>query len=140
MLLVTATPHSGNEDAFRSLLSLLDEEIADLPADLDGAEREGARRRLARHLVQRRRGDIRRYLEGLRGGVERALAILGAGFTGHPKNEVLREAVRSGSLTPTGCLECRVEGAGRHRVAPRLGHDVEIKRLPIRWQQRPEWR
>ena len=63
VLLVTATPHSGNEDAFRSLLSLLDEEFADLPADLDRAGREGARRRLARHLVQRRRGDIRRYLE-----------------------------------------------------------------------------
>ena len=63
VLLVTATPHSGNEDAFRSLLSLLDEQFADLPADLDRAGREGARRRLARHLVQRRRGDIRRYLE-----------------------------------------------------------------------------
>jgi len=31
LLLVTATPHSGNEDAFRSLLSLLDEQFADLP-------------------------------------------------------------------------------------------------------------
>ena len=41
VLLVTATPHSGNEDAFRSLLSLLDEQFADLPADLDRAGREG---------------------------------------------------------------------------------------------------
>ena len=63
VLLVTATPHSGNEDAFRSLLSLLDEEFGGLPADLDRTGREGVRRRLARHLVQRRRGDIRRYLE-----------------------------------------------------------------------------
>ena len=63
LLLVTATPHSGNEDAFRSLLSLLDEEFADLPMDLDRAEREGIRRKLARHLVQRRRPDIRHYLE-----------------------------------------------------------------------------
>ena len=63
VLLVTATPHSGNEDAFRSLLSLLDQEFADLPADLDRAGREGIRRKLARHLVQRRRGDIRHYLE-----------------------------------------------------------------------------
>ena len=55
LLLVTATPHSGNEDAFRSLLSLLDEEFANLPNDLDRAEREGIRRKLARHLVQRRR-------------------------------------------------------------------------------------
>ena len=63
VLLVTATPHSGNEDAFRSLLSLLDQDFADLPADLDRAGREGIRRKLARHLVQRRRGDIRHYLQ-----------------------------------------------------------------------------
>jgi len=63
LLLVTATPHSGNEDAFRSLLSLLDTEFADLPTDLDRAGREGIRRKLARHLVQRRRDDIRHYLE-----------------------------------------------------------------------------
>lgn len=63
LLLVTATPHSGNEEAFRSLLSLLDREFADLPPDLDRAEREGVRRKLARHLVQRRRADIRHYLE-----------------------------------------------------------------------------
>ena len=46
-----------------------------------------------------------RALGALRRGVERALAILGAGFTGHPKNEALREALRSGSLTPTGLHE-----------------------------------
>ena len=63
LVLVTATPHSGNEDAFRSLLSLLDEDFANLPTDLDRAEREGIRRKLARHLVQRRRADIRHYLE-----------------------------------------------------------------------------
>ena len=62
LVLVTATPHSGNEEAFRSLLGLLEDDFANLPADLDRAEREGVRRRLARHLVQRRRGDIRRYL------------------------------------------------------------------------------
>lgn len=63
LMLVTATPHSGNEDAFRSLLSLLDEQFIDLPMDLDRAEREGIRRKLARHFVQRRREDIRHYLE-----------------------------------------------------------------------------
>ena len=46
-----------------------------------------------------------RALGDLRRGVERALAILGAGFTGHPKNEALREALRCGSLTPTGLHE-----------------------------------
>jgi superfamily II DNA or RNA helicase len=63
LVLVTATPHSGNEEAFRSLLSLLDQEFANLPPDLDRSEREGIRRKLARHLVQRRRDDIRHYLE-----------------------------------------------------------------------------
>ena len=59
LLLVTATPHSGNEDAFRSLLSLLEPAFAASPApDLDSM-----RRKLAGHLVQRRRADIRRYLE-----------------------------------------------------------------------------
>ena len=63
VVLVTATPHSGNEGAFRSLLGLLDEEFFNLPADIDRAEREGIRRKLAQHLVQRRRADIRHYLE-----------------------------------------------------------------------------
>src|SRR4051812_13090324 len=31
LILVTATPHSGNEDAFRSLLSLIDPKFGDLP-------------------------------------------------------------------------------------------------------------
>ena len=64
VVLVTATPHSGNEEAFRSLLGLLEDDFADLPVeDLDRAERDEVRRRLARHFVQRRRADIRRYLE-----------------------------------------------------------------------------
>lgn len=63
VVLVTATPHSGNEDAFRSLLGLLDKEFVDLPTDLERKEREGIRRKLARHLVQRRRADIRHYLD-----------------------------------------------------------------------------
>ena len=34
LVLVTATPHSGNEDAFRSLLSLLDTEFTNYPPTL----------------------------------------------------------------------------------------------------------
>jgi superfamily II DNA or RNA helicase len=63
LILVTATPHSGKDDAFRSLLALLDPALADLPEDLSGATRESDRRRLARHLVQRRRVDIGAYLD-----------------------------------------------------------------------------
>jgi superfamily II DNA or RNA helicase len=63
LILVTATPHSGKEDAFRSLLGLLKPELADLPEDLSGREREADRRELARYLVQRRRADIDAYLD-----------------------------------------------------------------------------
>jgi superfamily II DNA or RNA helicase len=63
LIMVTATPHSGNEDAFRSLLKFLDPAFAALPEDLSGAANEQQRRRLAAHFVQRKRGDIRRYLD-----------------------------------------------------------------------------
>jgi superfamily II DNA or RNA helicase len=63
LILVTATPHSGKEEAFRSLLAFLDPSFAELPADLSGPANEAQRRRLAAHFVQRRRADIRRYLE-----------------------------------------------------------------------------
>lgn len=40
-----------------------------------------------------------RALGDLRGGVERALLILGEGFTSHPKNAVLRDALRTGQIS-----------------------------------------
>ena len=43
-----------------------------------------------------------RALGELRGGVERALRALGRGFTSHPRNTALRDALRSGGLKPTG--------------------------------------
>ncbi|MGH9119069.1 MAG: helicase-related protein [Acidimicrobiales bacterium] len=63
LVLVTATPHSGKIEAFRSLLSLLDPVLAQLPDDLAGHENRPARRLLANHLVQRRRPDIRHFLD-----------------------------------------------------------------------------
>jgi superfamily II DNA or RNA helicase len=63
LVLVTATPHSGNEAAFRSLAALLKEEFSDLPEDLDSDERTAIPQDLARHLVQRRRVHIRKYLD-----------------------------------------------------------------------------
>ena len=46
-----------------------------------------------------------RALGLLRGGVEQALRILGAGFTGHRRNAALRAALQSGQLTPAGLHE-----------------------------------
>lgn len=63
LILVTATPHSGNEDAFRSLLRFLSQEFTSLPDDLSGPSAEHHRRRIAQHFVQRRRVDIRDYME-----------------------------------------------------------------------------
>jgi superfamily II DNA or RNA helicase len=63
IILVTATPHSGKEDAFRSLLTLLNPDFASLPADLTGPTNETHRRRLAAQFVQRRRADIRHFLQ-----------------------------------------------------------------------------
>jgi superfamily II DNA or RNA helicase len=63
MILVTATPHSGKEDAFRSLLVLLNDDFENLPEDLSGAENERHRRKLAEHFIQRRRADIRHYMQ-----------------------------------------------------------------------------
>lgn len=63
LLLVTATPHSGDEGAFRSLLALLDSTLAELPSDLSGDANAPLRRRLAQYLVQRRREHIERYVD-----------------------------------------------------------------------------
>ncbi|HVN96860.1 MAG TPA: N-6 DNA methylase [Syntrophorhabdaceae bacterium] len=41
-----------------------------------------------------------RALESLKGGVEKALEVLGQGFVGHPRNTALRENLRTGALSP----------------------------------------
>lgn len=58
MLLLTATPHSGNQDAYARLLSLLHPDLASFPGSADANAIERYRRRLAQHFVQRRRPDI----------------------------------------------------------------------------------
>ena len=62
LILVTATPHTGNENAFTSLLGLLNPDFAHLPNDLSGEHNRKEREKLARHLVQRRRDDIRHFV------------------------------------------------------------------------------
>ncbi|MCP3822289.1 DEAD/DEAH box helicase [Streptomyces sp. A3M-1-3] len=57
LLLVTATPHSGKESAFRNLLGLVKPELANV-----NLESEGGRKLLAHHFVARKRADVRQYL------------------------------------------------------------------------------
>jgi superfamily II DNA or RNA helicase len=58
LVLVTATPHSGKEDGFRNLLSLLQPALKYV-----ALETVAGRELLAQYFVQRRRVDIRKYLD-----------------------------------------------------------------------------
>lgn len=59
LVLLTATPHSGLEGPFRSLLGLLNHRFRDLNlVELS----EPQRAELARHFVQRRRPDVQQWL------------------------------------------------------------------------------
>lgn len=62
LLLLTATPHSGDEGAFYRLLGLLDPEFGKIP-EVSDAERDRLRERLALHFVQRRRPDIDEWMD-----------------------------------------------------------------------------
>ncbi|MFJ4502019.1 DEAD/DEAH box helicase [Streptomyces sp. NPDC088864] len=57
LLLLTATPHSGKESAFRNLLGLVRPELATV-----NLEAPAGRAKLAEHFVARKRADVRDYL------------------------------------------------------------------------------
>ena len=59
LLLLTATPHSGKNEEFQSLLGLLDKKFETL--DIENLS-QTQRRQIARHFVQRKRANIRRWL------------------------------------------------------------------------------
>src|SRR5262249_18956350 len=63
LVMLTATPHSGDEDAYFRLLGLLHSAFARV-ARVAGDEHKKLRERLAAHLVQRRRPDITEWKEG----------------------------------------------------------------------------
>jgi superfamily II DNA or RNA helicase len=107
LILLTATPHSGDEAAFDRLLSLLD------PAFSEGAlESEASRVRLARHFVQRRRIDV----TGRDWGEDRA-------FPRHESTERAYELTPAHKAFHDGVLDyCLgvVEGAGNSQNRRRL--------------------
>ena len=64
LLLVTATPHSGKEEAFRALLALLNPEtLLICPRTSLGQITSITAGHVARYFVQRRRADITRYMD-----------------------------------------------------------------------------
>lgn len=60
LLLLTATPHSGKQAEFQSLLGLLDPEFEKIEIVQSS---EAQRKTLARHFIQRRRQDILKWLD-----------------------------------------------------------------------------
>jgi len=58
LVLVTATPHSGKEEGFRNLLGLLEPSLQRV-----SLETVQGRELLAKYFVQRRRHDIRKYID-----------------------------------------------------------------------------
>jgi len=60
LLLLTATPHSGKEEAFQSLLGLI---MPEFERVIVSSADQNTRRNLARHFVQRRRRDIEHWIE-----------------------------------------------------------------------------
>ena len=60
MILLTATPHSGDEEAFYNLLGLLRPDFIKLKDGVKDA-RNPLRQKLAEHFVQRRRPDIEEW-------------------------------------------------------------------------------
>ena len=59
LLLLTATPHSGDKEAFDNLLGLLDPKFEGLSAMPDGPRRKELRDELGNYFVQRRRLDLK---------------------------------------------------------------------------------
>lgn len=59
LLLLTATPHSGKQEEFQSLLGLLKQEFETL--DLLSVE-QAKRKEIARYFVQRRRADVEKWM------------------------------------------------------------------------------
>jgi superfamily II DNA or RNA helicase len=60
LLLLTATPHSGKQAEFQSLLGLLKPEFEKIDIITSS---EAERKEIAKHFIQRRRGDVLKWLD-----------------------------------------------------------------------------
>jgi hypothetical protein len=59
LVLLTATPHSGDQEAFDNLLGLLDPKFEGLSEMPEGQRRRDLRDELGNYFVQRRRLDLK---------------------------------------------------------------------------------
>ncbi|WP_211306529.1 helicase-related protein [Schleiferia thermophila] len=60
LVLLTATPHSGKQEEFQSLLGLLNPEFENMDL-LHSSQKE--RKKIAGYFIQRRRGDVQNWLD-----------------------------------------------------------------------------
>lgn len=63
IILLTATPHSGDEQAFANLLAMLNPRFANWNENEESV-RKKMREKLAEHFVQRRRADVKEFSGG----------------------------------------------------------------------------
>lgn len=78
MLFLTATPHSGKDSEFLSIVGLLNKEFAEL--DLENIS-QSERRKLATHFIQRKRSNIKRWLNETTSFAEREPLEIGYSLT-----------------------------------------------------------
>jgi superfamily II DNA or RNA helicase len=117
LILLTATPHSGKQSEFQSLLGLLNPEFEtlDLPSATDAQKKK-----LADHFVQRRRADIRKWLTEETSFPERDSGEFGYDLSDNYKlfyNNALEFAI---GLT---------QGDGRHKGKQRLKYFAALALL-----------
>ena len=110
LILLTATPHSGDDAAFDRLLSLLDPSLAGGA----GFATDAGRVRLARHFVQRRRVDIMGKEAGTEWGEDRVFPrhdTTQVTYRFDPATQAFHDAVLD------WCLDIVERAGGRARLA-----------------------
>jgi superfamily II DNA or RNA helicase len=124
LLLLTATPHSGDEDAFDRLLGRVNHEFSS-----GSLETDAGRRRLARHFLQRRP----RLLPGSGGRRRRRPTQPAARFLEHFSPHALRRVIALGRIkriADAALLHALVQQAERltHAPDPKLDAIVAVLR------------
>lgn len=112
LVLLTATPHSGDDAAFHNLLSLLAPKFARL-LDASEGERSKLREDLAAHFVQRRRKDIEEW-QDTSVFPRRLTTEITYRLTGEWGD--FFDSVQDYCLGLASRAEARTDGSGRHMI------------------------